>query len=101
VPALYAATAGYEIIEEVGIERIRANSLRQTELFIRLLDEAGFEGRLCRTEADARDLQTSLRGARQDTQARRRNSRPGRVATLARSSGAAVTGLGGLADYPR
>jgi kynureninase len=43
VPALYAATAGYEIIEEVGIERIRANSLRQTELFIRLLDEAGFE----------------------------------------------------------
>ena len=43
VPPLYAATAGYEIIEEVGIERIRANSLRQTELFIRLLDEAGFE----------------------------------------------------------
>jgi kynureninase len=43
VPALYAATAGYEIVEEVGIERIRANSLRQTELFIGLLDEAGFE----------------------------------------------------------
>jgi kynureninase len=43
VPALYAATAGYEIVEEVGIERIRANSLRQTEFFIGLLDEAGFE----------------------------------------------------------
>jgi kynureninase len=43
VPALYAATAGYEIVEEVGIERIRANSLRQTDLFIGLLDEAGFE----------------------------------------------------------
>jgi kynureninase len=43
VPALYAATAGYEIVEEVGIKRIRANSLRQTELFIGLLDEAGFE----------------------------------------------------------
>src|SRR5207244_538052 len=43
VPALYAATAGYEIIEEIGAERIRANSLRQTELLIRLFDEAGFE----------------------------------------------------------
>ncbi len=30
VPALYAATPGYDLIEEVGVERIRANSLRQT-----------------------------------------------------------------------
>jgi kynureninase len=43
VPALHAATAGYDVVEEVGVERIRANSLRQTELFIGLLDEAGFE----------------------------------------------------------
>jgi kynureninase len=43
VPALHAATAGYEIIEEAGIDRIRANSLRQTEFFIGLLEEAGFE----------------------------------------------------------
>ncbi len=43
VPALHAATAGYEIVEEIGVERIRVNSLRQTELFIRLLDEAGFD----------------------------------------------------------
>jgi kynureninase len=43
VPALYAATAGYDLIEEVGVERIRANSLRQTELLTRLLDEAGFD----------------------------------------------------------
>jgi kynureninase len=43
VPALHAATAGYEIVEEIGVERIRANSLRQTQLFIGLLDEAGFE----------------------------------------------------------
>jgi kynureninase len=43
VPALHAATAGYEIVAEAGIERIRANSLRQTELLIALLDEAGFE----------------------------------------------------------
>jgi kynureninase len=43
VPGLYAATAGYDIVEEAGVERIRANSMRQTELFIGLLDEAGFE----------------------------------------------------------
>jgi kynureninase len=43
VPALYAATAGYEIIEEIGVERIRENSVRQTEYFIGLLDEAGFD----------------------------------------------------------
>ena len=42
VPALYAATAGYDLIEEIGIERIRANSLRQTELLIRLADAGGF-----------------------------------------------------------
>jgi kynureninase len=43
VPALYAATAGYDLVEEVGVERIRENSLRQTGLLIRLADEAGFE----------------------------------------------------------
>ncbi len=42
VPALYAATAGYDLIEEVGVDRIRANSLRQTDLLIGLADEAGF-----------------------------------------------------------
>jgi kynureninase len=43
VPALYAATAGYEIIEEIGVERIRENSMRQTARFIELLDDAGFD----------------------------------------------------------
>ena len=43
VPALYAATAGYDLIEEIGVERIREDSLRQTELLINLADEAGFE----------------------------------------------------------
>jgi kynureninase len=43
VPALYAATAGYDLVEEVGVERIRENSLRQTELLIDLADAAGFE----------------------------------------------------------
>src|SRR5438477_743319 len=43
VPALYAATAGYDVIEEVGVDTIRANSTRQTQLLIELLDAAGFE----------------------------------------------------------
>jgi kynureninase len=43
VPALYAATAGYDVIEEVGVERIRGRSSHQTELLTRLLAEAGFE----------------------------------------------------------
>jgi kynureninase len=42
VPAHYAATAGYDLIEEIGVERIRASSLRQTQLLIDLADEAGF-----------------------------------------------------------
>ena len=43
VPALYAATPGYDLIEEIGVERIRENSIRQTQLLIDLCDEAGFE----------------------------------------------------------
>jgi kynureninase len=43
VPALYAATPGYDLIEEIGVDRIRENSLRQTALLIDLLDGAGFE----------------------------------------------------------
>ena len=43
VPALYAATAGYDAVEEIGVARIRENSVRQTTLLIALLDDAGFE----------------------------------------------------------
>jgi kynureninase len=43
VPALYAATPGYDLIEEIGVGRIRESSIRQTELLIDLLDDAGFE----------------------------------------------------------
>jgi kynureninase len=43
VPALYAATAGYELIDEIGVERIREHSLRQTALLVELLEGAGFE----------------------------------------------------------
>jgi len=43
VPALYAATAGYELVEEVGVEQIRERSLEQTALLVELLEAAGFE----------------------------------------------------------
>src|SRR5947208_9518510 len=43
VPALYAATAGYDLIEEIGVDRIRENSLWQTTLLVELIDAAGFE----------------------------------------------------------
>ena len=43
VPALYAASAGYELVEEVGVERIREHSMRQTALLVELLERAGLE----------------------------------------------------------
>ncbi|HEX6679892.1 MAG TPA: aminotransferase class V-fold PLP-dependent enzyme [Gaiellaceae bacterium] len=43
VPALYAATAGYDLIAEVGVGRIREHSLRQTDLLAELLEASGFE----------------------------------------------------------
>jgi kynureninase len=39
VPALYAATAGYDLIEEIGVERIRERSVEQTTLLIDLLED--------------------------------------------------------------
>src|ERR671920_162137 len=41
VPALYAAESGYKIINEIGVERIRAKSVRQTQRLIELAEEAG------------------------------------------------------------
>ena len=41
--AHYAATAGYDLVEEIGVARIRESSLRQTQLLIDLADAAGFE----------------------------------------------------------
>jgi len=43
VPALYAATAGYDVIEEVGVPAIRERSLALTQLLINLCDDAGLE----------------------------------------------------------
>jgi kynureninase len=53
VPAMYSARSGYEIIHQVGVENIRAKSLRQTQLLIDLADEAGIPVRTCR-EAERR-----------------------------------------------
>jgi kynureninase len=43
VPALYAASAGYELVDEVGVGRIRERSMHQTELLVELLEASGFE----------------------------------------------------------
>jgi kynureninase len=53
IPALYAARSGYEIVNEIGLEAIRAKSIRQTGRLIELADEAGFDVRSCR-DAHAR-----------------------------------------------
>jgi kynureninase len=42
VPGMYAAMSGYEIVGEVGVERIREKSVRQTTRLIEIAEEAGF-----------------------------------------------------------
>jgi len=42
IPALYAATEGPTIIQVVGVEAIRAKSIRQTTLIIEMADKFGF-----------------------------------------------------------
>jgi kynureninase len=42
IPTLYAAESGYDMINEIGVERIRAKSLRQTARLIELADEQGW-----------------------------------------------------------
>jgi kynureninase len=43
IPALYAAESGCRIINEIGVENIRAKSVRQTTRLIELAREAGFQ----------------------------------------------------------
>jgi kynureninase len=45
VPALYACTPGYHLVEEIGVDRIRANSLQQTQRLIDGADARGFDVR--------------------------------------------------------
>jgi kynureninase len=43
IPALFAAEAGYEIINRAGVARIREKSLRQTDLIFRLCDRQEYK----------------------------------------------------------
>jgi len=42
IPALYAAQSGYQIINKIGVEMIRAKSVGQTTRLIGMLEEEGF-----------------------------------------------------------
>ncbi|MGQ9909172.1 MAG: aminotransferase class V-fold PLP-dependent enzyme [Candidatus Flexifilum sp.] len=42
IPALYAVQPGVQIIRQIGIDAIRAKSLRQTGLIVELADRAGY-----------------------------------------------------------
>jgi kynureninase len=42
IPALYAARSGYDIINQIGVDKIRAKSVRQTQRLIELAQEADF-----------------------------------------------------------
>lgn len=42
IPGLYAARSGYEIIHQVGVENIRAKSVRQTSMLMELAEKAGY-----------------------------------------------------------
>lgn len=42
IPTLYAAESGYDLINEIGVERIRQKSIRQTSRLIELADELGW-----------------------------------------------------------
>jgi kynureninase len=52
VPAMYSARTGYEIVRAIGVEPIRAKSLRQTQRLIDLADAAGFPVRTQRNPSE-------------------------------------------------
>src|SRR5262249_48047888 len=43
VPGMYAARSGYEIINQVGVDKIRRKSMKQTAKLIQTAEEAGFK----------------------------------------------------------
>lgn len=53
IPALYSAEAGYELINKVGVKKIREKSLRQTDRIFQLCDQYGYRTQTPR-EADRR-----------------------------------------------
>jgi kynureninase len=52
IPALYAAQSGYRIINQIGVDRIREKSMRQTKRLIELAEEAGFRVTSPKSAAD-------------------------------------------------
>jgi kynureninase len=52
IPGIYAAMSGYEIVNEVGVDKIRAKSIRQTTRLIELAEEAGFKINCPRSTSD-------------------------------------------------
>lgn len=48
VPALYSARAGYEIVNQAGVDAIREKSVRQTQFLIELAEDAGLPVNSCR-----------------------------------------------------
>jgi kynureninase len=48
IPALYSARSGYEIVREIGVDKIRKKSLRQTQRLMDLADDAGLNVKSCR-----------------------------------------------------
>src|SRR6185436_2620975 len=52
IPNLHAIQPGIDIIAQVGVDAIRAKSLRQTQLLFDLADKAGFEINSPRAEAE-------------------------------------------------
>ena len=42
IPTMYAAESGYDLINEIGVEQIRAKSIRQTTRLIELADAQGW-----------------------------------------------------------
>jgi kynureninase len=51
IPALYAARPGLEIVNRIGVDAIRAKSLRQTDRLLDLADRHGFRCTTPRTHA--------------------------------------------------
>jgi len=43
IPAMYAARSGYEIVNQIGVEKIREKSIRQTTRLIEIAEDAGFK----------------------------------------------------------
>lgn len=52
VPAMYAAMSGYEIVNQVGVERIREKSIRQTTRLIEIAEAEGFKVNCPKAAAD-------------------------------------------------